>query len=265
MEINFLRQRKITGIILGILAIVLGWIEFYLFYPLISTINSLRFSNIFEGLILMVRFVLKALLENVHIKASYIWLFIFALLVVSLLISILCYIVFIDTNDFIEGKEAKNRKIFCKGLLKVWGLIVLIGSLIVFGGIFLTIVAIPALVVTASFVEGETKFLYCMFFDLVTILTIASTIIYIRIPIWNAIKNSVTEEKTDVSNNKFKKMVIMLIILDVAFILSRVIMIALRLNFNGTISTICQFLVIIFLNVAYFTYKVFNIFKILKD
>lgn len=265
MEISFLKQRRISAVILGILAIVFGWVEFYLVYSLISMINSLRFNNIFEGLVLIIRFIIKTALENVHVGFSYIFLFLVVMLVATLLFSILLYFVFLDTNYFLEGNEQKVKKLYLKSLLNVWKIVIIDTILVIFGGVFLTIVSVPALVVTAAFVNGKVNFVYCMFFDLITVLTILSTLTYIRIPIWSSIKNSISTRKTDVSNEQFKKMVIILLSLDVLFIISRIITVALRLNFNGTISLAIQFLIIIMLNMAYFTYKILNILKTLND
>ena len=265
MGINFLKQNKATSLVLGLLVCILSWFEFYIIYPVIITINSLKFSNIFEGLLLMIKFAFKFIANNVNIKVSYVWLFILGLLVLSSVISVLVLLILMGINNFVDGIKVSKIRLSKKKFLKIWGIVLIISLLIIIGMIALCVVVLPALLVTSSCMNGNIGCVQCIFFDIITFVVILSTFIYIQIPIWNALKTAILGKAEKVTDNKFKRLVIAFAVFNVIFVLIRIIMVPLRINFNGTVGVICQFLAFIIINFIYGVYKLCNIFAILKN
>lgn len=265
MEIKFLKEKKTASLLLGLLVFILSWFEFYIIYPIISSIKSLKFSNIFEGLLLTIKLIFKFIVSNVNMKASYIAMFGFGLLILSLLISALILPILTGISDFLDKIKISKISLYKRRFLKVWGVVLATGLLIIFGTIAMLIIMLPALLITSSCINGKIGYIQCIFFDGITALVILSTFVYIQIPIWNALKNAVSGKREGVTDRKFKELVIAFVIFDLAFVLLRIIMIPLRIKFNGSFSVICQFLLLVFINLIYLAYKLYNIFAILKS
>ena len=100
---------------------------------------------------------------------------------------------------------------------------------------------------------------------MITIIVVLTATIYIRVPIWNSLKNIVSNRRRRVDNARFVEFVVKFLVFDLVYILSRCIMMPLRLNSNGLVMDGILFVVFLLFNVFYIACKTYAIFSTLKS
>ncbi len=264
MYISFLKEKKISSFALGFLVLVFSLMEFYLVYSTVDFIRSIRFTNVFDGILSIVRFVVKFIFLDLFykIKPIHVIAFIFLLIVVTFLVSILVTVILSGMSDFIKKEHNEIQK---KNFAKVWGVI---GAVTVMGiilAICLCVSTLPAFLVTSMYLKGSIELIYCIFFDIMTALTIISLLIYIRIPIWRILENIILNKKDRVSDIEFRKLVVNFIFFDVLYILTRIVSVVFFCSFDGTVIRTILFMIILLFSFAYEVIKTHNILNIFLE
>ena len=259
MNMDLLKEKKIASLSLGFLVLIFSLVEFCIVYPIIDFERSLRFSNRFDGILSSIRFIFLNLLRNLKIRPLYLCIFALMLLVVTFFISVLVMFILSGINDFINKEETKIRR---ESLIRVWIIVTLVTLLSIILLLCLSVAILPALLVTSMYIKGNTELVYCVFFDVMTVLAILSFLIYARIPIWKSLNNAVLNRKEKMSDTVFKKLVISFLIFDIIYILTRVITVSFFVNFDGLVIRTLLFIVFMVFNFAYGMIKTYNILDI---
>lgn len=261
MIIDFLRKKKAAVVAMGFLALIFSWIEFYLVYPVIGGIKSLKFSNIYEAIILMVKMVYNAIKYNNIISMWHVGLGVIVTIIIAAIISVAVMIILQNLNDFLDRRKvARLSGNFCR----IWTVMTIASFVLEVAVIGIAIVILPALFVTSSYVSGKVGLSYCIFFDIVMSIVVMSATVYVRIPIWNSLKNIVSNTRRGVSNEKFLELVVKFIVFDVIYLVSRGVVLPLKLNSKGLLTDAVLFVVFLLFNLCYIVVKTYTIFKTLK-
>ena len=264
MEISFLKEKKKALVAFSVLALTFSLAEFFIVYPIINIIKSFsRYSNIFEGTLTSIKLFFNLVYHYFEkIRFIHVSLSIILLLVATFFIGILLTIVISEINNFIK-KE--NKKIDKNNLVKILSkvLVINLASIVLLGLSF--VASLPAFLITAMYYNGSVDLVCCIFLDIMTILTIVSFFIYVRMSIWGSLENVVSNERKKISDNKFKKLVINFIVFDILYILTRIITITFFSNFDGVIIRTSLFCCLVFFNFVYEALRTYNILDILKN
>ena len=261
MIIDFLKKKKAAVVAMGFLALIFSWIEFYLVYPVIGGIRSLKFSNIYEAIILMIKMMYNAIKYNNVISISHIVIGIVVTILGATLVSIAVMVILRSLNDFLERRETVG---FNRSFGKVWTIVVLASFALEVIVVGIVIAILPALFVTSSYINGTAGLSYCIFFDMVTILVVLVATIYIRVPIWNSLKNIIANTKRGVDNGRFLELAVKFLVFDLVYIISRCIMVPLRLGSKGLVMDGILFVSFLMFNLFYIVCKTYAIFRTLK-
>lgn len=261
MVIDFLKKKKAAVVAIGFLALIFSWVEFYLVYPVIGGIKSLKFSNIYEAIILMIKMMYNAVKYNNIITKWHIVIGIVGTIFAATVVSIALMVVLKNLDDFLERRNIVRLNRSFGG---VWTITVVTSFMLEALVVSIVIASLPALVVTSSYINGSVGLCYCVFFDMITIVVISAVTVYVRVPIWNSLKNVVTNTRRGVSNSKFLELVAKFIVFDVVYLVSRCIMLPIRLKSNGIVVEGILFVTFLIFNVFYIASKICAIFGTLK-
>lgn len=254
---NFLKEKKMASISLGILVLIFSLLEFYIVYPIIDFERSLRFKNLFSGIISSVVIFVKSL-HNIRIKPLYLFLFGLTLIVITFFVSILVTLILSGINDFIKKEKSNLGK---ENFMKIWGIVAITTVLGLVFILCICVAILPALLVTSMYIKGNMELIYCVCFDFTTIVTILAFLAYARIPIWKGLENAVLSEKVKVSDTIFKKLIINFVAFDILYVLTKIVVVVFFLNFDGSLMRAFLFVVLL---VSNFTYEVIKTYSTLE-
>lgn len=262
MIIDFLKKKKAAAVAMGFLALMFSWVEFYLVYPVIGGIRSVRFGNIYEAIISMIKIMYNAIRYNNVLSIGHVGIGVIATVVVATLISIAVTVILRCLNDFLDRRETTSLN---RSFYKIWAVVVGASFVLEIVVVGMVVAVLPALFVTSSYINGTAKLSYCIFFDIITILVMLVATIYIRVPIWNSLKNIVANTRRKVDNARFMELAVKFLVFDLVYILSRCIMMPLRLRSYGLVKDGILFVMFLIFNVFYITCKTYAIFRTLKS
>ena len=211
MIINFLKQKKSAAVALGLLALIFSWIEFYVIFPIIGGIRSLRFNNVYETIIMIIKIKYNSIKDNNCITANWIIAGVIVTVIVATLISAAVVVILNSLDDFLDRRRSGWP---CRNFGKVWMIVVAISFLLEALVISMAVASLPALFVTSSYIKGTVGLWYCVFFDMVTVLVILSMLVYVRVTIWNGLKNVITDTRGSVTDFRFTELAIKFIVFD---------------------------------------------------
>lgn len=262
MIIDFLKKKRAASVAIGFLALIFSWVEFYLVYPVIGGIRSLKFSNIYEAIILMIKMIYNAIKYNNILSVGHIGIWIVVTVLVATLMSVAVTVILRCLDDFLERRETVSLN---RGFYKIWPVVVGTSFALEAIAVGMVVAVLPALFVTSSYINGTVQLGYCILFDMITILVVSVATIYIRVPIWNTLKNIVSNTRRKVDNVRFLELVVKFLVFDLVYIVSRCIVMPLRLSSNGMIMEGILFVPFLLFNVFYIACKTYAIFRTLKS